>query len=213
VALNRVVYEATAVEIAKTFYEVIIAPGYEQAALEELKKRRDVRILLMAPPAAGSPAGGAAGRGLDFRKVGGGMIVQTPDRFPDSELKLRTVTRREPTDLELRDLLFAQKAVKHVKSNAIVLAKDSTLLGMGAGQPNRVTSVKLALEKAGDKAAGSVLGSDAFFPFPDGVELAGEGGVTAIIQPGGSVRDEEATEAANRHNIAMVFTGVRHFRH
>ncbi len=213
VALNRVVYEATAVEIAKTFYEVIIAPGYEQAALEELKKRRDVRILLMAPPAAGSPAGGAAGRGLDFRRVGGGMIVQTPDRFPDSELKLRTVTRREPTDLELRDLLFAQKAVKHVKSNAIVLAKDSTLLGMGAGQPNRVTSVKLALEKAGDKAAGSVLGSDAFFPFPDGVELAGEGGVTAIIQPGGSVRDEEATEAANRHNIAMVFTGVRHFRH
>jgi phosphoribosylaminoimidazolecarboxamide formyltransferase/IMP cyclohydrolase len=141
------------------------------------------------------------------------MIVQTADRFPESDLKLRTVTKREPTDSELKDLLFARKAVKHVKSNAIVLVKDSALLGMGAGQPNRVTSVKLALDKAGEGAVGSVLGSDAFFPFPDGVELAGEGGVSAIIQPGGSVRDEEAIEAANKHNMAMVFTGVRHFRH
>ncbi len=213
VALNRAVDKATAEEITKTFYEVIIAPGYEEGALEVLKERRDVRILLMAPPAAGFSAAATSGPGLDFRRVGGGMIVQTPDRLPESELKLRTVTKREPTDGELKDLLFAQRAVKHVKSNAIVLAKDSMLLGMGAGQPNRVTSVKLALDKAGEGAAGSVLGSDAFFPFPDGVELAGEGGVTAIIQPGGSVRDEEAIEAANKHNIAMVFTGVRHFRH
>jgi phosphoribosylaminoimidazolecarboxamide formyltransferase/IMP cyclohydrolase len=206
VALNRTVDRATAEEITKTFYEVIIAPGYDADALEVLKGRKDVRILLMASPTASAA-------GLDFRRVGGGMIVQTADRFPEGDLQLRTVTKREPTDSELKDLLHAWKAVKHVKSNAIVLVKDSALLGMGAGQPNRVTSVKLALDKAGEGAVGSVLGSDAFFPFPDGVELAGEGGVTAIIQPGGSVRDEEAIEAANKHNMAMVFTGVRHFRH
>ncbi len=210
VALNRAVDKATAEEITKTFYEVIIAPGYEEGALDVLKERRDVRILLMTPR---TTAAKADPPGLDYRRVGGGMIVQTPDRFPDAELKLRTVTKREPTDGELKDLLFAQRVVKHVKSNAIVLAKDSMLLGMGAGQPNRVTSVKLALDKAGEGAAGSVLGSDAFFPFPDGVEFAGKGGVTAIIQPGGSVRDEEAIEAANKYNIAMVLTGVRHFRH
>ncbi|UCG82790.1 MAG: bifunctional phosphoribosylaminoimidazolecarboxamide formyltransferase/IMP cyclohydrolase, partial [Dehalococcoidia bacterium] len=133
--------------------------------------------------------------------------------MPGSELSLRTVTKREPSEKEVEDLLFAWNAVKHVKSNAIVLVKDATLLGMGAGQPNRVTSVKIALEKAGERAQGSVLGSDAFFPFPDGVELAGKGGVRAIIQPGGSVRDEEAIKAADKYDIAMVFTGVRHFRH
>jgi phosphoribosylaminoimidazolecarboxamide formyltransferase/IMP cyclohydrolase len=150
---------------------------------------------------------------LDFRRVGGGFLVQTADALPDEAMTLRTVTKREPTQEELKDLMFAWRAVKHVKSNAIVLVKDSMILGMGAGQPNRVTSVKIALEKAGERAKGSVVGSDAFFPFPDGVELAGQGGVTAIIQPGGSVRDEEAIEAANKHNVAMVFTGVRHFRH
>jgi phosphoribosylaminoimidazolecarboxamide formyltransferase/IMP cyclohydrolase len=212
VALNRPVDKATAEEITKIFFEVIIAPGYEEEALEVLKQRRDVRILLMGLQQAGS-AGDTSVSGLDFRRVGGGMVVQTPDRFPERDLKLRTVTSREPTDGELKDLLFAQRAVKHVKSNAIVLAKDSMLLGMGAGQPNRVTSVKLALEKAGEGAFGSVLGSDAFFPFPDGVELAGAAGVTAIIQPGGSVRDEDAIKVANEHNMAMVFTGVRHFKH
>jgi phosphoribosylaminoimidazolecarboxamide formyltransferase/IMP cyclohydrolase len=211
VALNRPVDLATAQEITKTFYEVIIAPEYEEEALNVLKQRRDVRILLMGSQDGSS--GGAAKSKLDFRRVGGGMIVQTPDNLPDSEMSLRTVTKREPTEKEMEDLLFAWRAVKHVKSNAIVLAKDSMLLGMGAGQPNRVTSVKIALEKAEERARGSVLGSDAFFPFPDGVELAGKGGVTAIIQPGGSVRDEEAIETANKYNIAMVFTGVRHFRH
>jgi phosphoribosylaminoimidazolecarboxamide formyltransferase/IMP cyclohydrolase len=129
------------------------------------------------------------------------------------ELKPGVVTRRQPSKAELSDLLFAWKAVKSIKSNAIVVAKDKTLLGMGAGQPSRVVSVELALNKAGDRAKGSVLASDAFFPFADGPELAIKHGVTAIIQPGGSVRDKEVIKLANKYNVAMVFTGVRHFRH
>lgn len=209
VALNRTVDLATAREIEKTFYEVIIAPDYGEEALELLKQKKDLRILAM-----GSMTGDT-GRAveLDFRHVGGGFLVQTPDRLPEGSLSLRTVTEREPTAEELKDLLFAWKAVKHVKSNAIVLAKDSMLLGMGAGQPSRVVSVEIALKKAGERSRGSVLGSDAFFPFSDGVELAAEGGIKAIIQPGGSVRDEEVVKAANKYGIAMVFTGIRHFRH
>jgi len=208
VALNRKVDVETAREISKTFYEVIMAPGYDDEALELLKQKKDVRILIMGEQK------GAAEPSMDFRRVAGGLLVQTSDSEPaDRGLSLRTVTKREPTEAELKDLMFAWKAVKHVKSNAIVLVKDNMVLGMGAGQPNRVTSVQIALEKAGERSRGSVLGSDAFFPFPDGVELAAKGGVTAIIQPGGSVRDEQAIEAANRNDIAMVFTGVRHFRH
>ena len=211
VALNRPVDFATAQEIAKTFYEVIIAPDYEEKALDLLKQKRDLRILTMGSQVSGS--GKEALSALDFRRVSGGLLVQTSDSLPESALSLRTVTEREPTEEELKDLLFAWKAVKHVKSNAIVLVKDSMILGMGAGQPNRVTSVKIALEKAGERSQGSVVGSDAFFPFPDGVELAAKGGATAIIQPGGSVRDEEVIATANKYKVAMVFTGVRHFRH
>jgi len=123
------------------------------------------------------------------------------------------VTKRQPTPEEIKDLLFAWRAVKHIKSNAIVLTKDKTLLGMGAGQPSRIISAQIAIEKAGDKVAGSVLASDAMFPFPDVVEAAAKVGATAIIQPGGSIRDEESIKAADAHNIAMVFTGERHFRH
>jgi len=211
VALNRPVDFATAQEIAKTFYEVIIAPDYEEKALDLLKQKRDLRILTMGSQVSGS--GKEALSALDFRRVGGGLLVQTSDSLREGTLSLRTVTEREPTEEELKDLLFAWKAVKHVKSNAIVLVKDSMILGMGAGQPNRVTSVKIALEKAGERSQGSVVGSDAFFPFPDGVELAAKGGATAIIQPGGSVRDEEVIATANKYKVAMVFTGVRHFRH
>jgi phosphoribosylaminoimidazolecarboxamide formyltransferase/IMP cyclohydrolase len=150
---------------------------------------------------------------LDFRRVGGGFLLQTQDFIADEDLNLRPVTKRQPTAEEKRDLIFAWKAARHVKSNAIVLAKDLALLGMGAGQPSRVDSVAIALKKAGRRAKGSVLASDAFFPFPDGVELAAKRGITAIIQPGGSVRDEEVITAANEHNIAMVFTGRRHFKH
>jgi phosphoribosylaminoimidazolecarboxamide formyltransferase/IMP cyclohydrolase len=136
-----------------------------------------------------------------------------PDTLTKPELKPRVVTKRQPNKAELSDLLFAWKAVKGIKSNAIVIAKDKTLLGMGAGQPSRVVSVELALKRAGDRAKGSALASDAFFPFADGPELAIKHGVTAIIQPGGSVRDKEIIALADKYNVAMVFTGVRHFRH
>ncbi|MFC1974366.1 bifunctional phosphoribosylaminoimidazolecarboxamide formyltransferase/IMP cyclohydrolase [Chloroflexota bacterium] len=208
-ALNRPVDLATAKEIAQNFYEVVIAPGYEDEALSLLKSKRDLRLLTITAEEQGAEAP----PGLVFRHVGDGFLVQTSDYLPDESLNLRTVTEREPTKEELIDLRFAWKAVKHVKSNAIVLVKDSALLGMGAGQPSRVVSVEIALKKAGERSLGSVLGSDAFFPFPDGVELAVAGGVTAIIQPGGSVKDDDVIETANRHNIAMVFTGARHFKH
>jgi len=133
--------------------------------------------------------------------------------MPEDNVTLKTVTRRELIKTEVEDLLFAWRAVRHVKSNAILLVKDKTILGMGAGQPSRIVSARIAREKAGDKAAGSVLASDAMFPFPDVVEAAAAAGVTAIIQPGGSIRDEASIEMADKHNIAMVFTGVRHFKH
>jgi len=150
---------------------------------------------------------------LDFRCVSGGFLAQTADSLTEKELKPQTVTHRQPTKKERTDLIFAWKAVKGIKSNAIVVAKDKTLLGMGAGQPSRVVSVELAMKRAGDRAKGSVLASDALFPFPDGPELAIQGGVTAIIQPGGAIKDKEVIELANKYNVAMVFTGTRHFRH
>jgi len=211
VALNRPVDLAAAQEISKIFYEVIVAPGYDDKALELLKQRKDVRIIDMGSQKG--EAGKQASSKMDFRRVSGGFLMQTPDSLAETTSGWRTVTEREPTKKELEDLLFAWKAVKHVKSNAIMLVKDSTVVGMGAGQPSRVVSVEIALKKAGERAKGSVLGSDAFFPFPDGVELAGKGGVTAIVEPGGSVRDEEAIKVANQYKMAMVFTGVRHFRH
>ena len=139
--------------------------------------------------------------------------MQTPDAIDEDPAAWQTVTNRTPSQAELADLAFAWKAVKHIKSNAIALAKDRTLVGMGAGLPNRVVSVHLSGRAAGEKSKGSVLASDAFFPFPDNIELAAEAGVTAIVQPGGSIRDEEVTEATNQNGLAMVFTGVRHFRH
>lgn len=206
VAANHPLDLATAQEIGETFYEIVIAPGYQGEALEHLRRKRDLRLLLLEPKQA-------QGAKLQIRHVEGGFLVQTPDRLPEGQLSLRTVTRREATAVELDDLLFAWKVVRHIKSNAIVLAKDKAMLGMGAGQPNRVVSVELALKRAGEQARGSVLASDAFFPFPDSIELAASGGVTAAIQPGGSIRDKEAIEAADRHGMAMLFTGERHFLH
>jgi len=210
VAANRAITRAVAEEIARTFYEIVIAPEYEPAALELLKGKRDLRLLLAdLPPDYGSAPVGY----LDFRRVKGGFLVQSSDSVSEGSVKLKTVTKRKPTRAETEDLLFAWRAVKHVKSNAIVLVKDKTLLGMGAGQPSRIVSAQIAKEKAGKETAGSVLASDAMFPFPDVVETAAEGGVTAIIQPGGSIRDKDSIMAADEHNIAMVFTGERHFRH
>ena len=210
VTSNRAVTLAMAEEIKPVFYEIVIAPEYEIEALEILKRKKDLRILVaQLPPGYGK----AEPAYLDFRRVKGGFLVQGSDSLPEAGVSLKTVTRREPALSEMEDLLFAWRAVKHIKSNAIVLAKDKTLLGMGAGQPSRIISAQIAREKAGDKAAGSVLASDAMFPFSDVVEAAAAAGVTAIIQPGGSIRDEDSIKAANEHNIAMVFTGERHFRH
>ncbi|GAH38407.1 unnamed protein product, partial [marine sediment metagenome] len=192
----------------KTFYEIVIAPEYQAEALKLLKGKKDLRILVAELP----PGYGGAGY-LDFRRVKGGFLVQSSDSLPEGDVSLRTATKREPTPAEIEDLLFAWRAVKHIKSNAIVLAKDKTLLGMGAGQPSRIVGAQIAIERAGEKAVGSVLASDAMFPFPDVVEAAARAGVTAIIQPGGSIRDEDSIRAADEHNMAMVFTGVRHFRH
>ena len=208
-AANRAVNLSMAQEMSKTFYEVVIAPEYDADALEVLKKKKNLRILLAELPLENATATGS----LDFRRVKGGLLVQTSDSLAEGSLKLKTVTKRSPTESELKDLKFAWRAVKHIKSNAIILVKDETLLGMGAGQPNRVVSVDIAKAKAGDKSRGSVMASDAMFPFPDSVEQAAEGGVTAIIQPGGSIRDEDSIKAADKRNIAMVFTGIRHFLH
>ncbi|MFC1981957.1 bifunctional phosphoribosylaminoimidazolecarboxamide formyltransferase/IMP cyclohydrolase [Chloroflexota bacterium] len=210
VASNRAVTPAMAEAMKPVFYEIVIAPEYEPEALELLKRKKDLRILVAElPPGYGK----AEPDYLDVRRVKGGFLVQGSDSLPEASVSLKTVTRREPTKAEVDDLLFAWRAVKHIKSNAIVLVKDRTLLGMGAGQPSRIISAQIANEKAGDKAVGSVLASDAMFPFSDVVETAAAAGVTAIIQPGGSIRDEDSIKAADEHNIAMVFTGERHFRH
>jgi phosphoribosylaminoimidazolecarboxamide formyltransferase/IMP cyclohydrolase len=186
-------------------YHVVIAPGYTDKALEALTRWRDLRILEV-PTEPGLP--------YDIRRVGGGFLVQDPDKRPDESLQLKVVSKREPTEDELRDLRFAWRACKHVKSNAIVLAKNNALVGMGAGQPNRVTSVRLAVERAGERARGSVLASDAYFPFFDGIATAAIAGVTAAIAPGGSVRDDEVIAIADAAGMALVWTGgERHFRH
>jgi phosphoribosylaminoimidazolecarboxamide formyltransferase/IMP cyclohydrolase len=210
VASNRAVTLAMAEEMKPVFYEIVIAPEYEAEALKLLQRKKDLRILVAPlPPGYGKTPAGY----LDFRRVKGGFLVQSSDSVPETNVNLKKVTKRQPTPDEIKDLLFAWRAVKHIKSNAIGLAKDRTLLGMGAGQPSRIISAQIAIEKASDRVAGSVLASDAMFPFPDVVEAAAKVGVTAIIQPGGSIRDEDSIKAADAHNIAMVFTGERHFRH
>ena len=206
VGCNRPVTAAVAQAMNPVFYEVVVAPDYEPEALEILRKKRNLRILAVDDSGNGAAA-------LDLRPITGGVLVQQPDSTAENPADWQTATNRPPTAAEQDDLAFAWIAVKHIKSNAIVFAKNRTLVGMGAGQPNRVVSVHLSQRLAGDRAAGCVLASDAFFPFPDNIELAAAAGITAIIQPGGSIRDDEVIAAANRHGLAMVFTGVRHFRH
>jgi len=210
VAANRPVTEEMAEAMRPVFYEIVIAPAYAPEALTLLKKKKDLRILVAPlPPGYGKEECGYT----DYRRVKGGFLVQNSDSLPEGRVEMKTVTKRAPTAKEKEDLLFAWRAAKHVKSNAIMLIKDKTVVGMGAGQPSRIVSAQIAGEKAGDKARGSVLASDAMFPFNDVVEHAAKLGVTAIIQPGGSIRDQESIDAADKHSIAMVFTGVRHFRH
>jgi phosphoribosylaminoimidazolecarboxamide formyltransferase / IMP cyclohydrolase len=215
---NRPLDAATAREISQLFYEAIIAPEFTPDALDILRQKKNLRLLATHCPSDAYGLNGANKQAtptgqLDVRSVSGGLLLQTPDTMGEQEVSYRVVTEREPTLAEVTDLMFAWKVVRHVKSNAIVLAHKLTVVGVGAGQMNRLASVQLALEKAADRARGSVLASDAFFPFSDGVEAAAKAGITAIIQPGGSIRDEESIRMANHHAIAMIFTGQRHFRH
>lgn len=217
-AFNRELDEATATQITEPnrFIECVIAPGYSSGAFQLLTTRpswkKNVRILRTAPlstPVANAPGSPA----LDYRRVDGGLLVQTRDRGSDDFAQLKVVTKRPPSDAELADLRFCWLVCKHVKSNAIVLAKGGMVAGVGAGQMSRVDSVHIAACKAGDRAKGTVLASDAFFPFRDNIDEAAKFGVTAVIQPGGSMRDQDSIAACDEHGLAMVLTGVRHFRH
>jgi phosphoribosylaminoimidazolecarboxamide formyltransferase / IMP cyclohydrolase len=203
VALNSLCTQGAAEAIAQIFTEVVIAPGYEGPALDALRAKKNLRIL-RAPLFGPSQ--------LDLRSVTGGLLVQSPDPL-DNAAEATVVTKAEPTPEQWADLRFAWIVVKHVKSNAIVLAARGTALGVGAGQMSRVEATELAARRAGDKAKGTVCASDAFFPFRDGLDAAVEAGAVAFIQPGGSVRDDEVIAAADEHGIPMVFTGRRHFRH
>jgi phosphoribosylaminoimidazolecarboxamide formyltransferase/IMP cyclohydrolase len=207
IGFNRSVDAGTAGELSKLFVEAVVAPGFDAEAVTILAARKNLRLIAVENPDSTDD-----NARFETRRISGGVLIQETDADllgTDS----RVVTRRQPTDKERQDLEFAWRVVKHVKSNAIVLAESGRTLGVGAGQMSRVDSVKISIQKAGSASKGSVLGSDAFFPFRDGVDEAGKAGVTAIIQPGGSLRDEEVIAAANEHGIAMIFTGLRHFKH
>jgi phosphoribosylaminoimidazolecarboxamide formyltransferase/IMP cyclohydrolase len=207
-AFNRPLDASTAEEVAKLFVECIAAPGYEPAALEKFAAKKNLRLLQLS-----ASHKVAHENELELKRVSGGILVQEQDRHELGEGDLKVVTRRAPTREETDAMLFGWKVCKHVKSNAIVFARAGQTVGVGAGQMSRVDSVKIAVMKAQLPLAGSVVASDAFFPFPDGVEEAAKAGATAVIQPGGSVRDPDVIAAADRLGLAMVFCGVRHFRH
>jgi phosphoribosylaminoimidazolecarboxamide formyltransferase/IMP cyclohydrolase len=205
IAANRRVDAAAARAMGNLFIECLIAPGFEDEALANLAKKKNLRLVEM--PTSGEEDG------FELRSILGGVLRQVIDRGDPQGTSWKTATIREPESAEWASLGFAWKACQHVKSNAIVIARGEATLGIGGGQPNRVDSLRVALQRAGERAKGAVLASDGFFPFPDCVELAAEAGITAVIQPGGSIRDAESIEAADRHGMAMVLTGVRHFRH
>ena len=212
VALNREVDGETAGVMAGNAYEAIVAPSFSMAAREILAEKQTLALIAVpSGPTEGLRDYGIAR--LDFHRIDGGLLVETRDTSEMDRSQLKVVTKRRPTLEELTDLLFAWRAVRHVTSNAVLLAHNGALVGVGAGQASRLTAVEIALHKAADRATMSVLASDAYFPFADAIQLAAERGVTAIIQPGGSVRDEMAIEVADRHHMAMVFTGRRHYRH
>jgi phosphoribosylaminoimidazolecarboxamide formyltransferase/IMP cyclohydrolase len=208
IAFNRPVDLAAAREITATFVEVVIAPGFLEDALAELKRKKDLRLLDVGPLTK------VKQEGFDLKKLVGGLIVQDRDLGVLSDLRTLAVpTIRKPTDEEYAACAFAWKVCKHVKSNAIIYAKRDQTVGIGAGQMSRVDSVKLAAMKAQMPVKGCVMASDAFFPFRDGLDAAAEVGITAVIQPGGSIRDAEVVKAADEHGMAMILTGMRHFRH
>lgn len=209
IALNREVDLDTAVPMSEMFLEIIIAPSFTGPAFDLLAKKKNLRLLELPELATSN----AATPEIDLKKVAGGLLVQETDIVTLNPAELKTVTKRQPTPAELDELLFGWKVVRYVKSNAIVLTRDRGTIGVGAGQMNRVGSARIAIEQAGPKAQGSCMASDAYFPMPDTVEIAAQAGITAIIQPGGSIRDQDSIDMADRYNIAMVYTGIRHFRH
>ncbi len=208
VACNRKITARTAEKMAELFLEIIIAPDYDKKALEILRQKKNLRVLRLPEIARPNTK-----EMFDMKKVAGGLLVQELNTEMYNEEDVKVVTEKAPTDEELRDMLFAMKVVKHTKSNGIALAKNGATVGIGPGQTNRITALNLAIKYGGRKTRGSVMASDAFFPFGDCVEAAHKAGITAIIQPGGSIRDQESIDACNKYGIAMVFTGKRHFKH
>lgn len=206
VAFNEPIHAAVAEKLSKIFLEIIIAPAFDEDAFEILSKKKNIRLMQLDTTLDVNAR-------YKVTNVNDGLLVQDIDDHKITAADLRCVTNRKPTEEEIEQLLFAWKVVKHVKSNAIVLVKDNMTIGVGAGQMNRVGAAKIALEQAGEKAKGSIMSSDAFFPMPDTVEEAVKAGVTAIIQPGGSIKDQLSIDVCNEHGIAMVYTGVRHFKH
>lgn len=206
VAFNEPIHASVAEKLSKIFLEIIIAPAFDEDAFEILSKKKNIRLMQLDTSLEVNAK-------YKVTNVNDGLLVQDIDDHKITAEDLRCVTNRKPTEEELEQLLFAWKVVKHVKSNAIVLVKDNMTIGVGAGQMNRVGAAKIAIEQAGEKAKGSIMSSDAFFPMPDTVEKAVKAGVTAIIQPGGSIKDQLSIDVCNEHGIAMVYTGVRHFKH
>ncbi len=214
VACNRAVDEGFVERIGTTFLECLVAPEFTPGALEALRAKKNLRVMRIASPAAPSrPAPGLGYEAWSMKKVAGGLLLQSPDEERVDRGRCRVVTRRAPTEAEWEDLLFAWRVAARVKSNAIVLAKGGATVGVGPGQTSRVGAVAVAVQAAGERARGSVLASDAFFPFDDGPRAAAAAGVTAVIQPGGSVNDARSVAAADEAGMAMVFTGMRHFLH
>ncbi len=206
VALNDKVEASLAEKLSKIFLEIVIAPDFSEEALKILTRKKNIRLMKLDTTLSTNTA-------LKYTNVNDGLLVQEMDMHTITEADVHCVTNRKPTEDEMRQMLFGWKVVKHVKSNAIVLVKDDMTIGVGAGQMNRVGAAKIAIEQAGDKAKGSVLASDAFFPMPDTVEAAAAAGVTAIIQPGGSIKDQLSVDECNKHGITMVYTNIRHFKH
>jgi phosphoribosylaminoimidazolecarboxamide formyltransferase/IMP cyclohydrolase len=210
IGFNKPVDGPTATEVAKLFVEAIVAPGFDAEATALLAAKKNLRLVVIDGTEEAGAAGGISG--CEIKRVSGGILVQERDSLLFGA-ECRVVSARQPDEAQRRDLEFAWRVVKHVKSNAIVLAKDLQTVGVGAGQMSRVDAVKICIQKANPASKDAVLASDAYFPFRDGIDEAARGGVTAIIQPGGSMRDEEAIRAADEHGLSMIFTGLRHFKH
>ena len=208
IAANREIDGRTAAEINKIFVEIVIAPAYTQEALDILMQKKNIRVMQLDNISARLPAGT-----YDMKKVAGGLLVQNYNNELFNTGDIKHVTEKKPTPEQMEDLVFAMKVVKHTKSNGIVVAKGKQTLGVGPGQLNRIMAAKIAIGYAGEKAKGAVLASDAFFPFSDCVEAAAAAGISAIIQPGGAMKDQESIDACGKHDIAMIFTGMRHFKH